>query len=82
MGALAITIILFSQDLARTEICAFFDDCLKVCVIWVGYDKAAQIAKTAHKEGGTLKETAIKLGHLNEQQFNEWVKPENMIGPK
>lgn len=48
----------------------------------IGYDKAAQIAKTAHKEGTTLKEAAIKLGHLTEQQFNEWVRPENMLGPK
>ncbi|XP_022908000.1 fumarate hydratase, mitochondrial-like [Onthophagus taurus] len=48
----------------------------------VGYDKAAEIAKTAHKDGSTLKEAAIKLGHLNEQQFAEWVKPEQMLGPK
>lgn len=44
--------------------------------------QAAQIAKTAHKEGGTLKGTAIKLGILTEQQFDEWVKPEQMLGPK
>lgn len=48
----------------------------------IGYDKAAKIAKTAHKEGTTLKESAIKLGYLTEQQFNDWVKPENMLGPK
>ena len=48
----------------------------------IGYDKAAQIAKTAHKENSTLKETAIKLGILTEEQFHEWVKPENMLGPK
>ncbi|KAJ2951596.1 hypothetical protein O0L34_g13750 [Tuta absoluta] len=48
----------------------------------IGYDKAAQIAKTAHKEGGTLKDTAIKLGFLTAEQFNEWVRPENMLGPK
>jgi len=48
----------------------------------IGYDKAAAIAKTAHKEGSTLKEAAIKLGHLTEQQFNDWVKPEEMLGPK
>ena len=47
----------------------------------IGYDKAAHIAKTAHKEGSTLKEAALKLGYLNEQQFKEWVVPENMIGP-
>lgn len=48
----------------------------------IGYDKAAKIAKTAHKEGTTLKESAIKLGYLTEEQFNEWVRPENMLGPK
>ncbi|CAH1133395.1 unnamed protein product [Ceutorhynchus assimilis] len=48
----------------------------------IGYDKAAQIAKTAHKDKSTLKATAIKLGILTEQQFNEWVKPEEMLGPK
>uniref|UniRef100_A0A2H1WP92 fumarate hydratase n=1 Tax=Spodoptera frugiperda TaxID=7108 RepID=A0A2H1WP92_SPOFR len=48
----------------------------------IGYDKAAQIAKTAHKEGGTLKGTAIKLGILTAEQFDQWVKPENMLGPK
>lgn len=44
--------------------------------------QAAQIAKTAHHEGGTLKETAIKLGILTAEQFDQWVKPENMLGPK
>ncbi|XP_037935847.1 fumarate hydratase, mitochondrial-like isoform X2 [Teleopsis dalmanni] len=48
----------------------------------IGYDKAAKIAKTAHKNGTTLKEEAIKLGFLNEQQFAEWVNPKNMLGPK
>ncbi|XP_066248333.1 fumarate hydratase, mitochondrial-like [Euwallacea similis] len=48
----------------------------------IGYDKAAQIAKTAHKENSTLKATAVKLGILTEQQFDEWVKPEEMLGPK
>merc|ERR1719348_1667324 len=48
----------------------------------IGYDKAAKIAKTAHKEGSTLKATAVKLGYLTEEQFDEWVVPENMLGPK
>ena len=48
----------------------------------IGYDKAAKIAKTAHKEGTTLLESALKLGHLTEEQFKEWVKPEDMLGPK
>lgn len=47
----------------------------------IGYDKAAKIAKTAHKEGTTLKQSAIKLGYLTEKQFDEWVRPENMLGP-
>ena len=47
----------------------------------IGYDKAATIAKTAHKEGTTLKESAVKLGYLTEQQFDEWVKPNKMLGP-
>lgn len=47
----------------------------------IGYDKAAAIAKQAHKENLTLKESALKNG-ITEEQFNEWVRPENMIGPK
>ena len=48
----------------------------------IGYDKAAKIAKTAHKEGTTLLESALKLEYLTEEQFKEWVKPEDMLGPK
>lgn len=48
----------------------------------IGYDRAAAIAKTAHKEGTTLKASAIKLGYLTEDEFNQWVKPEDMLGPK
>lgn len=47
----------------------------------IGYDKAAAIAKQAHKEKSTLKESALKNG-VTEQQFNEWVVPEKMLGPK
>jgi fumarate hydratase class II len=46
----------------------------------IGYDKAAQIAKNAHKKGLTLKASALALGHVTEQQFDEWVKPEQMVG--
>ncbi|WP_322105148.1 class II fumarate hydratase [Paraburkholderia sp. J41] len=46
----------------------------------IGYDKAAQIAKKAHKEGTTLKAAALALGHVSEQQFDEWVKPHEMVG--
>ena len=48
----------------------------------IGYDKAAKIAKTAHKEGTTLKEAAIKLGFLTSEQFDKWVQPSEMLGPK
>lgn len=48
----------------------------------IGYDKAAAAAKKAHKEGTTLKEAALSLQYLNEQQFDEWVRPEQMLGPK
>ncbi|XP_078413384.1 fumarate hydratase, mitochondrial isoform X3 [Cetorhinus maximus] len=48
----------------------------------IGYDKAAKIAKTAHKEGTTLKEMAVKLGFLTPEQFEQWVKPHEMLGPK
>lgn len=47
----------------------------------IGYDKAAKIAKTAHKERTTLKEAALKLGYLSEEQYNAWVRPEKMIDP-
>lgn len=48
----------------------------------IGYEKGAAIAKLAHKEGLTLKESAMRLGHLTEDQFDEWVRPEDMLGPK
>ncbi len=47
----------------------------------IGYDNAAKIAKTAHKEGLTLRESALKLGLLTNEQFDKWVRPENMIRP-
>ncbi|GAB2944577.1 class II fumarate hydratase [Hymenobacter coalescens] len=46
----------------------------------IGYYKAAEIAQTAHKNGSTLKETALQLGYLTEEQFNEWLRPEDMVG--
>lgn len=48
----------------------------------IGYDNAAKIAKKAHKEGTSLVEAGVALGLLTEAQFKEWVKPEEMIGPK
>ncbi|AYA37901.1 class II fumarate hydratase [Hymenobacter oligotrophus] len=46
----------------------------------IGYYKAAEIAQKAHRDGTTLKESALALGYVNEQQFNEWLKPEDMVG--
>jgi len=46
----------------------------------IGYEKAAEIAKTAHKNGTTLKEEAVNLGYLSKEQFDEWVDPKKMIG--
>lgn len=46
----------------------------------IGYENAAKIAKTAYKNGTTLKEEAVNLGLLTEQEFDQWVRPEDMIG--
>ena len=46
----------------------------------IGYYKAAEIANTAHKNGTTLKEEAINLGYVTEEEFAEWVRPEDMVG--
>ena len=46
----------------------------------IGYDKAAQIAKKAHKEGSSLREAALALGHVTAEQFDQWVVPGNMVG--
>jgi len=48
----------------------------------IGYDNATKVAKTAHKNGTTLKEEAISLGFVDEKTFDEVVRPENMVGPK
>ncbi len=48
----------------------------------IGYDKAAKIAKKAHKDGSTLKAAALELGFVTESQFDEWVKPEEMVGKR
>ncbi|MBU0721556.1 class II fumarate hydratase [bacterium] len=49
---------------------------------YIGYENAAKIAKTAHAENSTLKKTAVKLGLLTEEEFDKYVKPEEMIAPK
>ncbi|MDH3321950.1 MAG: class II fumarate hydratase [Flavobacteriaceae bacterium] len=46
----------------------------------IGYEKAAKIAKTAHKNGTTLKEEAVNLGFVTPEEFDAWVKPEDMVG--
>ena len=48
----------------------------------IGYDNSAKVAKKAFAENKTLKESAVELGYLTEEQFDEFVRPENMIGPK
>ncbi|MDQ6628831.1 MAG: class II fumarate hydratase [Pseudomonadota bacterium] len=48
----------------------------------IGYDKAAKIAKSAHQSGSTLREAAIASGWLSAEQFDAWVVPEHMIGPR
>ena len=47
----------------------------------IGYDKAAEIAKRAHHDGGTLKETALALGYVSAEDFDRWVKPADMTAP-
>ncbi len=46
----------------------------------IGYYKAAEIAQTAHKQGKTLKQTAVDLGYVTSEQFDDWVKPGEMVG--
>jgi len=48
----------------------------------IGYDKAAKVAKKAHAEGTTLKQAALSLGFLTEKEFDNWVRAENMLGPR
>jgi len=47
----------------------------------IGYDRAAEIAKKAHREGSTLREAALALGYVSARDFDRWVRPESMIGP-
>ncbi len=46
----------------------------------IGYENAAKIAKKAHKEKKSLREAALELGLLTNEQFDQWVRPEDMIG--
>ena len=47
----------------------------------IGYDRAAEIAKKAHREGSTLREAALALGYVSAADFDRWVQPQSMIGP-
>ncbi len=47
----------------------------------IGYDKATEIAKAAHKNGTTLREEALRLGHVSEADFDRFVRPQDMVGP-
>jgi len=49
---------------------------------YIGYDKASKIAKSAHEKGQTLREAAVESGHLTGEEFDKWIVPEDMIGPK
>jgi fumarate hydratase class II len=49
---------------------------------YIGYDNAAKAAKKAHTEGTSLKEATLSLGLLTSEQFEQYVRPEKMIGPK
>ena len=46
----------------------------------IGYEKSAKIAKAAHQNGTTLKEESVKLGYLSAEEFDAWVRPEEMCG--
>jgi fumarate hydratase class II len=46
---------------------------------YIGYDRAAEIAKKAHKEGTTLRQAALALGHVTPENFDRWVRPEDMV---
>jgi fumarate hydratase class II len=48
----------------------------------IGYDRAADIAKRAHRDGTTLREAALASGHVTAEEFDRWVRPEAMVQPK
>ena len=48
----------------------------------IGYDKAAEIAKAAHASGTTLRQEAVNSGHVTDAEFEQWVRPEEMICPE
>src|SRR5512134_2865758 len=48
----------------------------------IGYDRAAEIAKKAHRDGSTLREAALALGYVSAADFEQWVRADQMIGPR
>jgi fumarate hydratase class II len=48
----------------------------------IGYDRAAEIAKKAHRDGSTLREAALALGYVSAEEFDRWLRPEDMTGPR
>ncbi len=48
----------------------------------IGYEKSAEIALAAHREGLSLREAALKLGYVSAEDFDRWVRPEDMVGPR
>jgi len=48
----------------------------------IGYDRAAEIAKKAHRDGSTLREAALALGYVSAEEYDRWLRPEDMTGPR
>ena len=48
--------------------------------LYIGDEKAAEIAKKVHKDGSSLREAALALGHVNAEQYDQWVRPGDMVG--
>jgi fumarate hydratase class II len=71
-------------ELNRPQIDEYVKDSLMLVTALnphIGYDKAAKVAKNAHKKGISLRESAVELGYLTAEQFDSYVKPEEMTHP-
>ncbi|HEX4167090.1 MAG TPA: class II fumarate hydratase [Bryobacteraceae bacterium] len=71
-------------DVNRSQVAQYVQNSLMLVTALspvVGYDKSAEIAHTAHVEGSSLREAAVKLGHLTGAEFDKWVRAEAMTGP-
>ncbi len=69
----------------REKIAAYVSDSLMLVTALnthIGYDNAAKVAKKAHKDGSTLKDAALALGLVSAEDFDRWVRPEQMVGPR